>query len=62
MMAGFIGQDWTVVDWTTGSVAWTIGVGEGRLWKEAGRQVAIVCEKTKVKVVELGDKLMAESE
>lgn len=37
---------------------WSLGVGEGRVWAEQGRQVAVVCERTKVKIVELGDKLM----
>lgn len=27
MMGGFMGQDWSVVDWTTGTVVWSIGVG-----------------------------------
>lgn len=51
-----------VVDWPTGSVVWSVGVGEGRIWKEQGRQVAIACERTKVKIVELGDKILTESE
>ena len=62
LMAGFIGQEWVVVDWPTGTVVWSVGVGEGRVWQEQGRQIAIVCERTKVKVVELGDKLMVENE
>ena len=37
-------------------------MGEGRLWREQGQQVAVVCERTKVKVIELGDKLTSESE
>lgn len=60
-MAGFVGQEWVVVDWTTGATLWAVGVGEGRIWREQNRQVAIVCERTKVKIVELGDKLVTES-
>lgn len=42
-MGGFVGQEWTVVDWATSTVVWSVGVGEGRLWAEQGRQVAVVC-------------------
>jgi len=61
-MAGFVGQEWVVVDWPTSSIVWSVGVGEGRIWSEQGRQVAVVCERTKVKILELGDKLVSESE
>ena len=61
-MAGFIGQQWVVVDWISGNIVWSVGIGEGTLWREQSRQVAIVCERTKVKVVELGDKLLAEDD
>lgn len=50
-MAGFIGQEWVVVDWSTGLLLWSIGVGEGHVWREHGRQVAVACEKTKVKIL-----------
>lgn len=50
-MAGFVGQEWVVVDWSNGSVVWSVGVGQGRIWREQGRQVAIVSERTKVKIV-----------
>jgi len=31
-MGGFIGQQWVVVDWITGSIVWSVGVGEGTIW------------------------------
>lgn len=50
-MAGFINQEWVVVDWTTGTIVWSMAVGEGKIWREQGRQVAVVCERTKVKIL-----------
>jgi hypothetical protein len=32
------------------------------LWREHGRQIAVVCEKTKVKIIEIGDKVMTDTE
>jgi hypothetical protein len=32
------------------------------LWREHGRSIAIVCDKTKIKIIEIGDKIMAECE
>jgi hypothetical protein len=32
-IGGFIGQQWTVVDWLTGNVVWSVSVGEGLIWK-----------------------------
>lgn len=58
LMGGFIGQEWVIADWLTGSLVWTVGVGEGLLWKEHGSQVGVVCEKTKVKIIQVGDKLL----
>ena len=40
-----------------------MGVGEGVSWCESGLgMVAVSCEGTKVKVLELGDKILEESE
>ena len=37
-------------------------MGEGSIWRENGYQVAIACESTKIKIVELGDKIFSENE
>jgi hypothetical protein len=62
MLGGFIDQEWVVVDWTTGAQVWSIGVGYGKMWREKGRQVAIACERTKIKIMEMGDRLLGEGE
>ena len=52
-----------VVDWLESKVEWSVGVGEGLSWCESSLgMVAVICEKSKVKVLELGDKILEESE
>ena len=42
---------------------WSVGVGEGLSWTESSLgMVAAICEGTKLKVLELGDKVLEESE
>jgi hypothetical protein len=31
-MGGFIEQEFVVVDWASGEIMWSIGVGEGATW------------------------------
>lgn len=33
LMAGFVGQQWVVVDWISGNVVWSVGIGEGTIWR-----------------------------
>ncbi len=62
-VAGFIGQQFVVVDWVKGSTVWEVPVGEGYRWKESGgNSVAVICEETKIKIIELGDKVLKEDE
>lgn len=52
-----------VVDWAEGKVEYSVGVGEGLAWAESNLGiVAVICERTKVKVIELGDKILEESD
>jgi hypothetical protein len=51
-----------VVDWATGEVVWSIGVGEGLSWVESTLgMIAIICDKTRVRILELGDKVLEET-
>jgi len=51
------------MDWVEGKVEWSVGVGEGLSWAESSLgMVAAICEGTKLKVLELGDKVLEESE
>jgi hypothetical protein len=48
-----------VVDWTSGEVLWSIGVGEGLVWTESSLgMIGVICDKTRVKILELGDKII----
>lgn len=52
-----------VVDWSSGDVLWSVGIGEGMSWVESGLgMVAVVCDRTKVRVLELGDRVVGESQ
>jgi hypothetical protein len=62
-MAGFIDQEFVVVDWTNGEILWSVGVGEGLSWTESSLgMVAVICDKRRVKILELGDKIMDEGD
>lgn len=62
-IGGFIEQEFVVVDWVEGRVEWAVGVGEGGSWTESSLgMVAVVCDRTRLKVLELGDKILEESE
>jgi hypothetical protein len=52
-----------VIDWVEGRVEWSVGIGEGLSWCESSLgMVAAICEQTKVKILELGDKILEESD
>ncbi len=52
-----------VVDWTTGEVLWSVGVGEGMSWSESSLgMIAVISDHTRVKILELGDKILEESD
>ncbi len=60
-MGGFIDQEFVVVDWATGSIVWSVGVGEGIAWRESPLgMVGVICDRTRIKVLELGDKVLEE--
>lgn len=47
-----------MIDWITGDIVWSIGIGEGLSWSESNLgMIGIICDRTKVKIVELGDKI-----
>jgi len=58
-LAGFIGQQFVIVDWLKGTTIWSVPVGEALRWKESNsNSVAIICENTKIKIIELGDRVL----
>jgi hypothetical protein len=60
-IAGFVEQEFVVIDWATSEVVWSIGVGEGTSWEESSLgMAAVVCDRTRVRVLELGDKILEE--
>ncbi len=60
-VAGFVEQEFVVLDWTSGEVMWSVGVGEGTAWEESSLgMAAVVCDRTRVRVLELGDKILEE--
>jgi hypothetical protein len=60
-MGGFVEQEFVVVDWVSGEVVWSVGVGEGLAWEESSLgMVGVVCDRTRVRVLELGDKILEE--
>ena len=51
-----------MVDWTTGDLLWSVSVGEAYAWTQSSLgMVAVLSDKTRVKVLEIGDKLLEES-
>ncbi len=60
-IAGFIGQQFVIVDWLKGNTLWSVPIGEALKWKESNvNSVAIICENTKIKIIELGDRVLKE--
>ncbi len=52
-----------MVDWAEGKVEYSVGVGEGLAWSESNLGIiAVICDQTKVKIIELGDKILEENE
>lgn len=52
-----------VIDWAEGKVEWSVGIGEGLSWAESSLgMIAVICDKTKLKILELGDKLLEEGD
>ena len=42
---------------------WSVGIGEGLTWTESSLgMVAVICDKTRIKILELGDKILEENE
>ena len=42
---------------------WSVGIGEGLTWTESNLgMVAVICDKTRIKILELGDKILEENE
>ena len=47
------------MDWIKGNTLWSVPVGEAFRWKESNsNSIAIICENTKIKIVELGDRVL----
>lgn len=41
-----------VVDWVSGDIVWSIGVGEGISWTESNLgMISVICDKTRVKIL-----------